>query len=240
MSGQAAPVDGAHPRSLETFTAWWWLTVPLILAVVLIVIPKAAPDFTVAWLDGERGLIEISHVLIPLAGLAIAIRCLRLPALRGRLWLKVWIALAGIGCFYTAGEEASWGQHFLFWSTPEGWGALNDQNETNLHNISSWFDQKPRTLLEIGVIVGGIVLPIAKLFHAELRVGRFAIIVPPLLCMPTAVLAELTRLSERITDMLGTENPLFARASEVQELYFYLFVLFYLIILRRRIEALND
>src|SRR3546814_4167282 len=53
-----------------------------------------------------------------------------------------------------AGEEASWGQHYAGWLTPDNWQALNDQGETNLHNTSSWLDQKPRTLLEIGVIVG--------------------------------------------------------------------------------------
>jgi len=239
MSGQAAPADGAHSHSVEEFTAWWWLALPLVLAIALIVIPKMAPEFTVNWLDSERGLVEVSHVLIPLAGLVMALRCLLLPGLLGRPWLMAWVALAGAGCFYTAGEEASWGQHFLFWSTPETWGALNDQNETNLHNVSSWFDQKPRTLLEIGVIVGGIILPIVMLFRAELRDSRYAIIVPPLICLPAAVLAELTRFSERVADALGGENPIFARASEVQELYFYLFVLFYLIILRRRIATLD-
>lgn len=240
MSGRAVPAEGARSHSAEEMAARWWLVLPLVLAVALIVIPKVAPDFTATWLDSERGLVEVSHVLIPLAAMVIALRCLLLPAMRSRPWLLAWVALAAVSCFYIAGEEASWGQHFLLWSTPETWGTLNDQNETNLHNVSSWFDQKPRTLLEIGVIVGGIILPIVGLFRPELRQWRFAVIVPPLLCLPTAVLAEVTRLSERVADMLGGEDPIFARASEVQELYFYLFVLFYLIILRRRIAALDD
>src|SRR3546814_9825984 len=71
--------------------------------------------------------------------------------------------------------EASWGQHYAGWLTPENWQALNDQGETNLHNTSSWLDQKPRTLLEIGVIVGGILIPMLALRRPALREGRFAI-----------------------------------------------------------------
>ena len=240
MSGQALPADGVQSHAVEEFSAWWWLALPLVLAVALIFVPRLAPEFTATWLDSERGLVELSHVLIPLAGMVIALRCLQLPALRSRPWLLAWVVLAAIGCFYTAGEEASWGQHFLLWSTPETWSNLNDQNETNLYNVSSWFDQKPRTLLEIGIIVGGIILPIASRLRAELRRSRFGMIVPPLLCMPTAVLAEVTRLPERIAGKLGGEDPIFPRASEVQELYFYLFVLFYLIVLRRRIATLAN
>src|SRR3546814_4054045 len=89
-----------------------------------------------------------------------------------------------------AGEEASWGQHYAGWLTPENWQALNDQGETNLHNTSSWLDQKPRTLLEIGVIVGGILIPLLALRRPALREGRFALFLPPLACLPVAVRSE--------------------------------------------------
>ena len=112
-------------------------------------------------------------------------------------WLFAWVALAALACLYIAGEEASWGQHQLGWVTPAGWNALNDQGETNLHNISSWFDQKPRLLLEVGVVVGGIVIPLAALRWPQIRYGRLGVILPPVLVLPTALLAEVSRMTDQ-------------------------------------------
>ncbi|MCL2280315.1 hypothetical protein FWC31_00285 [Candidatus Saccharibacteria bacterium] len=36
-----------------------------------------------------------------------------------------------------AGEEISWGQRILHWSTPNNWAAMNEQYETNLHNLAT-------------------------------------------------------------------------------------------------------
>lgn len=45
--------------------------------------------------------------------------------------------LVGLGLFFFVafGEEASWGQHWLGFSTPEELKKLNAQEETNLHNL---------------------------------------------------------------------------------------------------------
>ena len=59
--------------------------------------------------------------LIPLAGLVWALRILALPQLRPRPWLYPWVGIAALACLYIAGEEASWGQHYFGWGTPESW-----------------------------------------------------------------------------------------------------------------------
>ncbi len=57
--------------------------------------------------------------------------------------------------FYTLGliyfflEEISWGQHYLKWETFEILKELNNQGETNIHNISNIFDQLPRGILTL-------------------------------------------------------------------------------------------
>ena len=57
--------------------------------------------------------------------------------------------------FYTLGiiyfflEEISWGQHYLKWESTEIFKALNNQGETNIHNISNIFDQLPRGILTL-------------------------------------------------------------------------------------------
>ena len=45
------------------------------------------------------------------------------------------LALLGAFFFVAFGEEASWGQHWFGFSTPEGLKKLNAQEETNLHNL---------------------------------------------------------------------------------------------------------
>lgn len=221
----------------EGFSAWWWLALPVVVGLLLAVTAKAAPGFYAVWIESEQGLLEISHILLPAAGLLLALQILIKTDFSGRGWLRLWVGFAALACFYIAGEEASWGQHFFGWATPEGWQKINDQQETNLHNVSAWLDQKPRLLLELGVIVGGIVIPLAALWRPALRRHAFGIILPPFLTLPSAVLAELSRATERVAEALGHSSILFQRASEVQEFYFFLFVLFYLIVLRQRLRA---
>lgn len=238
MTSQASPAHSLSQPEVDYLPRWVWLWLPLALAVVLLVLAHTAPRFYEVWLGSEeRGLLELSHVLIPLAGVFLALRMLFMPQVRSHKWMSIWVLLAGLGCLYIGGEEASWGQHYLQWNTPEYWQALNDQEETNLHNTSSWFDQKPRALLELGVLIGGILIPLAALKRPEIRQWRFAIVLPPLITLPTAFLAEFSKTSERFLSAIDYDGILFSRASEVQETYFYYFILLNLIILRRRLIA---
>lgn len=223
-----------HPDRLP---AWLCLWLPLAIAVALVLAWHLAPRFYEAWLARETGLLEASHVLIPLVSAIYCLRILALAEARQDRLVFVWIVLGLLGSLYMAGEEASWGQHYAQWGTPEGWQAINDQGETNLHNTSSWLDQKPRTLLEIGVIVGGIVIPLLALWRPSIREGRFALLLPPLACLPVAVIAEVARMWERLQSDGLWDAVLFYRASEVQELYFSLFILFYLVVFRHRVLA---
>ena len=227
--GQHHDPDSAAP--------WWWLGAPLALAIALAVLWRIAPDWFGVWVEGELGLVELGQVAVLLVAVLLLARLLALPETRRDRLLTLWLGLALLATVGITGEEASWGQHFFRWATPENWQAVNDQGETNLHNTSSWLDQKPRLLLEIGVIVGGIVVPLWALVRPGLREGRFAIFLPPLLCLPVALVAELPRLYERLVSLFEGGAYIFHRGSEIQELYFYIFIVFYLIALRRRLLA---
>ena len=240
MLDASEPVAADPSRCRAAVSRFWWLWLPVAVVLVLFAWPQAFPASYSAWVGGELGALESVHVLIPLASLVLACRMLALAQVRRQPLLWIWLALAALGTFYIAGEEASWGQNYLGWETSEGWRALNDQNETNLHNTSSWLDQKPRALLELGVIVGGIAIPLAALRWPAIRRGRLAIILPPFLCLPSAVIAEAVRMSERALNAFAPGSKWFERASEVQELYFYLFILLYLIALHRRLQGEPD
>ena len=53
------------------------------------------------------------------------------------------------GLVYYFFEEISWGQHYFDWKSPYLFSYLNEQNETNLHNINNLFNQLPRNLILI-------------------------------------------------------------------------------------------
>ncbi len=237
MAERTEPLRSATASHSEALPALWWLWLPLAGALALVFLARLVPATYHGWIAGERGLLEFLHVVMPAASLVLAFALMvRREAGSYRL-LRLWLGLAVLGSLYVAGEEASWGQHVLQWTTPEYWQALNDQGETNLHNTSSWLDQKPRLLLELGVVVGGILIPLAALRWPRIWRSRLAIILPPTICLPSALLAEFARLSEDVPGAWGGATVVFQRPSEVQETYFYVFILLYLVVLRRRLLA---
>ncbi|MGR8947606.1 MAG: hypothetical protein ACU84Q_06125 [Gammaproteobacteria bacterium] len=216
---------------------WLWLWFPPILLFIILPIRVASPEFYAAHIDGELGLIELATPLISIIGFFIGLSLVRLAWPRVGRREKVWYLLVTLGCFYFAGEELSWGQHFFGWGTPEYLEQINDQEETNIHNISSWFDQKPRLLLELWVLVGGVVMVMVTGGRAR---GNNAWFWPPTECFPTAVLAILVRLPERVKSLFNIEQlPLELRFSEPQEYYFALFLLLYLAVARQRLKTVK-
>lgn len=224
-------------QGAEHLPAWLYLWLPLVSAAALLLAWHLAPQFYQAYLAGEIGILEATHVIIPVISVVLCLRILWLAEVRADALVFAWILLGLLGSVYMGGEEASWGQHYAGWLTPEAWQSINDQGETNLHNTSSWLDQKPRTLLEFGVIIGGIIIPVLALGRPSLRQGRYALFLPPLVCLPVALIAEIGKIWERLQSKGFWDVTLFYRASEVQELYFSLFILFYLIVFRQRVLA---
>ncbi len=118
--------------------------------------------------------------------------------------------------------------------------ALNDQGETNLHNMSSWLDQKPRTLLEIWVVIGGIVIPVREKLHGARYMpgNRWYWLWPTADCLPTAVWTELSRAPQRLKHLFGIQQlPIEIRWSEPQEFYFALFLALFLASLWYRLNG---
>lgn len=205
---------------------------PLVLFAFISIADRPFPEFLPNLTGGEQGLVEILQVVFLLLAFGFSARSL---SHRKTGWVKGWIGLSILGIVYVLLEEISYGQHFFHWDTPSYWQSVNDQGETNLHNTSSWLDQKPRLLLEIGVIVGGIIIPLLRRFRPQVLPDRFAVILPHNALFVTALLAILPRIYERIVELAGLENlHLFARTSEVQELYFYYFVLLYFVCFTRK------
>ncbi len=218
--------------SLTKTTGLWRRTLGLSLLIpaLLMLVRGVGSDHFLAWVWSEQGPLELSHVLIPLLAMGIGLFTLWshrsiLPTMQTELkWLTAAMLGLSLMCFAIAGEEASWGQHLMGWSTPESWSEVNDQQETNLHNTSSWADQKPRAIVELGVVVFGIMWPVWHLLTSQEIRKKWAILLPPMMVLPVALCGEGVRLLEMIPRQLGTASPsAFPRPSELQEFYFYTF-----------------
>jgi hypothetical protein len=153
--------------------------------------------------------------------------------------------LGTLGCFYFAGEEASWGQWYLRWSTPEAWQALNNQQETNLHNLETLgplLDQLPRALLTLGAFAGGIVMPLyLKLRSTALDPQRFWYwLWPTAVTLPAALFGVfLARADRRIGDLLDQVWPYYdMRTGELKEFFLGYFLMLYLLSFRLRLRQL--
>ena len=217
-----------------------WLWFPPVLALIVLGVKFLSPDLYTRLIDGELGLTELATPAAALAGVWFGVQTVRLSRGRVPLLFTGWLLATTLGCFYFAGEELSWGQQIFHWNTPEEIAELNDQHETNLHNMSSWFDQKPRMLLELWVLFGGIAVPLRRLAGARPRHAPGSFLDwfwPGLDCLPTALIAIAIKLPERYKKLMGIESlPFEIRWSEPQEYYFALFLLIYLLAVRARLQ----
>ncbi len=212
----------------------WWLGLPLFFICGQILIEIFVPKDLKPALHSEWGPHETLQTLFIILAFLVAVATLFKVDWKTDKPRGLWIALAAICCFYVAGEEISWGQQILQWDTPAYWSTLNDQNETNLHNTSAWLDQKPRLLLFIGIVVGGIIVPALRRWKPEALPARYEKIYPPVCLVVPALGVAVPYLVQEIVEHI-TGHGLFHRVSELQELFMYYFVFLYLIALRFRI-----
>jgi hypothetical protein len=216
--------------------AWWWLAVPVLFAIWLLVTWQIAPGWYSKWVNPEGyGILEFSQFVTMLIALAIAVRLLFRPFVRKRPFVFTITIIGVLSCLYTAGEEMSWGQHFFHWKTPEYWAMVNRQEETNLHNIYPAFEQWPRAIMELGAVIGGILVPIAAAFFPGVRANRLSLFLPAAALLPTAIGAMIFKLAP----VLDQSRHVVQRPSEVIEIYLYYFILAYLIVFARRLNELQ-
>lgn len=211
-----------------------WLVVPILIIAGQIGLELSVTDKELlARMHSEGGPQETLQEYFIAGAFLMALYCavrenwLQKPLIGGAL------IVAAVGCFYILGEEISWGQHKLGSSTPEFWGAINDQNETNLHNTSSWLDQKPRLLLFIGIVLLGVVVPLVRRYSPARLPARWAAFYPSSVLSVAALGVLLPYTVQEIAEHFFN-GRVFVRVSEVQELYMYYFLLIYFIDFRLR------
>jgi len=185
-------------------------------------------------LKGEAGIIENATVLFLVAAIGFCISSIRLSSRQGlsRL-LKGWLLIMILGSAYFALEEISYGQHMFGWGTSETWKELNDQDETNLHNVHALFDQVPRAILTLGILIGGVLLPLYRHFRGirlDENSSRFYWQWPTLDCVTIGLLVILIR------PLLSLVDLEFINTGETKENLFALFILLYCVSIQLRLK----
>ncbi len=221
----------------DTLKPFFWLWLPLLWMIGQLCAEFYFPIDALISFHAENGLHEWLQVFMLLGGCGFACHALLTMDRAKHTWLALWLAMAAIGCFWVAGEEISWGQWLFFWDTPPDWALMNGQHETNLHNNSRWLNQIPDSILKIGIVVGGLFLPLMMTLKPQWVPHRFASIYPPKKLWVIALLLVFAVVAHK-TGKLVWHTKLFARGSEVEELYIYYFVLLYIFSLwQRRIPS---
>jgi hypothetical protein len=154
-------------------------------------------------------------------------------------WLTAWVALLTLGALYFGGEECSWGQNYVGWSTPERWSVINDQHETNLHNTAGVFDHLPRALLTAAAACC-VIIPFAVGQRAERwrNDGRpIGWILPTSAVVPSAILSLLVGVPQKFHGLYDktpnatdwfSEMFFAGRHSEMKEYFLAMFILMYM------------
>jgi hypothetical protein len=200
---------------------WFWLPFGLIIAMVMAhyLLPGETYQYYVA--EREYGIVEWMQPILLVPGIVFGALALRFWPQLPTATARGWILLVTLGAFYMMGEEISWGQWIFMWDTPDVMLEINKQHETNLHNSSSWFNQKPRLLLELWVLFGTIRSGMRAYKHLSDDNGTTAYWFWPTRPLAwTGVLAMLAMMPERVTDWWGVTPPFpfDIDAAEAQEL----------------------
>ncbi len=136
----------------------------------------------------EDGLVEIlTAIFLGLSCVGFILGARRSEFLKSQdgkiqyFFMFAWAALM----FLFMGEEASWGQWYFHFETPEAIKELNSQGEFNLHNLSQIQDGETawntHRLLSIFMLIVGMLLPGISLFEKGRElIQKFSIPVLPL------------------------------------------------------------
>lgn len=212
---------------------FFWLVIPVLFIIIQFGIELFVPAQYMVAIHSEGGLHETLQSVCLLIAFILAVRGAIQVDWHTKKPVGIWFVLAAICTFYVSGEEISWGQHILNWDTPSYWAAVNDQNETNLHNTSAWLDQKPRLILFIGIVAGGLLVPALRRWKPSLLPAQFSWAYPSNLLIVPALGVLLPYTAQEIAEHI-VHGGIFERVSEVQELYMYYFVILYFIDLHKR------
>lgn len=141
--GNGRTISGFMTEFVTTSAAAWrvstWSTVLLLLTPFFIMAIGVLSAFLgkriYLLVTGEDGIAENLQVIVYIITLVLAVRMVHTYwQAQERLIALLYVVLC-CGLVFLTGEEISWGQRIFGWSTTGVFAEINEQQETNLHNI---------------------------------------------------------------------------------------------------------
>lgn len=199
----------------------------------------------------ENGIIEILQVFFLFISILNFIFILRkIKYLAFTLFLKFFIYIYILGLIYFFFEEISWGQHIFGWESISFFKTYNNQNETNIHNISNVFNELPRSILILwcstsfifikifskkipNPFLNNFIMPSNKLKYISIYL--LFIFIPDFFVDKMDLHPGHSEYSKYIllSDILDFITFNFIKLSEYQELIFTYYILFHSIFFKR-------
>ena len=222
---------------IPVWTRWWLLLLPLVATVALV---AAAPHPRLYhFLIDEDHIVEWSQFFAILAAGVTFGLAGRQAWRSGRRTLAIFFALVAVGAFVVAGEEISWGQRILGLKTPDALTVINQQGETNVHNISGV--QRIFNMGELLVGLYGFLVPILFAFRvvpARLAARVDRLIVPPIALASLFFLPFAYRIVR--ATVLPTAGERITEFGELPELTLYLGILITGVLIARSLRRRPD
>ena len=234
-SDDVAEVAQKNRMNFVVFSA----LIPILWMLIVIVAASKGGGFGQWVLNAETGLQETVTGLLALAAAIVALVAFFHPTIRQDWKTRTWLSLFAVAAIFFAGEDLNWGQYYFGWTAPEFFQAHNREHETNLHNMSSWFNQKPRLVAELWLLIAGILVPLGWKLPQRLT-ARFlpGMFWPDNRLTVAASLAAVAKLNSTLVKQAGVGLLAEIRWSEVVEFFLAYAMLLYTLMLLARIAAI--
>ena len=226
MASMKQPSERA--LGISKFVSLWLMCVPIAVHLGVGFVDRERVFFD-RWIESELGIIENLTVFVLIPAALMFVQISRLFWRHSKPILAVWFLLAALVCIGFGGEEASWGQHWFGWKSPEYFEANNRQGETNFHNFDIQVGRTVKAVLTLAIIIGGLVLPLVRDVRKENDPSGFLdFVVGTKSCVPVAFWVFFVRLIERFKTWFDLDWLILAvNLKELQELYIALFLFIY-------------
>lgn len=214
--------------------ALWIAAAPIGIALAGILAVPFRSAYSV--LANEDGIAEWLQVLMLVTMLVAYVGTAALLWRTGHRTFAALFAIGAVGAFFITGEEISWGQRIFGFETPEGLEDINNQGESNIHNIGSTL--KLLNLIVMAVAAGALLLPLARwtVWRDRARTLPGYLFVPPLALLP----AFAFPFAYRAIRLVFLPEPRFviSKYAEIAELSFYFGLAMFAVLTFRAIRPL--
>jgi hypothetical protein len=233
---RTASGDNDYALPNWSLASWCLYGIVPILIVVLLMAASYAGGAVSYWvLQSRIGVLESVTGFLALAAGIVALVASFHSTIRHNWKARTWLILFFVAMVYFAGEDLNWGQYYFGWEVPQYFLDHNRERETNLHNMSTWFNQKPRLVVQLWLVVACVAVPLGWRLPRRLTEKYIpAMFWPDRRLVFIAALALLAFL----TDWLSKRDiiPRTMRWSEVEEIYFAYAWIIYAFLLRARVR----